>query len=181
MVRLGFALAVLLVCACAGGASGVELQRDDAVGLKFGAPGPRVCSDMSEPINGTLTSDEARAYVICGYEQDYQGGSELLYLLGDVQVQIVQERPFNDDGFDGIDVDKPVYDIAGSSVVYECVLNGGTLPVEQQCSRTPNSNDTGVCYQLLTGDWRCNWGDTTAPMSTDTRLRVPAPRLAEAD
>jgi hypothetical protein len=183
VLRSSLGAACLLLSAFIGvpQAFAVELTRDEAIGAKFGAPGPRVCSTMSEPQNGPLTADEARAYVICGTEADSQGGSENLFLLSDVEIQTIQSRPFNDDGFDGIDPSKTVYDITGTSVVWVCSMLDSVLPLDQQCKRTPNPHDTGVCYQLTTGEWRCSWGDFNVPMSTDSRLNVPAPTLGEVE
>lgn len=165
------------------GGGSVTLTRDASVGAKFGAPGPRSCSSTTQPTSGPISPAQARAYVICGHEMDYQGGSESLYLIGHVQVQVASGRPYEHvrDSLEQIDPHKQVYDIRGSSVGYQCSLPSKLegAPQLQPCRRTVEQNDKGLCYQTTFNEWRCTWGDLTAPMSIDTRTLVSAP--AEAD
>jgi hypothetical protein len=162
---------------------GTTLTRNTAIGAKFGAPGPRSCSSMNQPSKGAISPEQARAYVICGYEQDYQGGNEALYLIGQVKIQVSRGRPYEHvrDSLEQIDPHQLVYDIRGTSVTYQCVLPGGTLDAGHLCSRTVNANDEGKCYKTTFNEWRCTWGDLSAPMSTDTRLRVPAPKASDVE
>ena len=182
-------LAGLAACgeanAVGAGGSPVTLTRDAAAGAKFGAPGPRTCSTTALPAKGPISAAQARAYVICGYEKVYQGGNLMLYLIGHVQVQVSAGRPYQHvlDSLPAIDPHKPVYDIRGSSVTYACSMpyDGPALPKPQQCRRTVNTNDEGRCYQTTFNDWRCTWGDLSAPMDTDTRTLVPPPAVSEVE
>ena len=162
---------------------GITLTRNAAIGAKFGAPGPRSCSSMNQPSRGPLSPEQARAYVICGYEQDYQGGQEELFLVGQVQVQVSRGRPYEQgpDTLDQIDPRRPVYDIRGTSVTYLCSLPSVISPTDRRCSRTVNANDKGLCYQTTFNEWRCTWGDLTAPMSTDPALNIPPPKPSDVE
>jgi hypothetical protein len=177
-------LSCLVVAGAALAQGGVTLTRDAAIGAKYGAPGPRTCSTTALPKSGAIGAAQARAYVICGYEKDYQGGSRNLYLIGHVQVQVGAGRPYEHvrDSLQDIDPHKQVYDIRGSSVKYSCALPGETvLPKSKQCTHTVEKTDEGKCYQTTFGEWRCTWSDFYAPMSTDTRLNIPAPSLADVE
>jgi hypothetical protein len=163
---------------------GVTLTRDNAIGAKYGAPGPRSCSTTSLPRSGAISPAQARAYVICGYEKDYQGGSRSLYLIGHVQVQVGNGRPYEHvrDSLQDIDPHKQVFDIRGSSVKYSCAWPEDTvLPKARQCSRTVEKTDEGKCYQTTFHDWRCTWSDFYAPMSNDPRLNIPAPSASDVE
>ena len=76
---VAFIVAATFLCACATSAQGdgVTLTRDASVGAKYGAPGPRSCSTTTLSKSGAISPEQARAYVICGYEKDYQGGRNL--------------------------------------------------------------------------------------------------------
>lgn len=189
LLAIGISAALLVVLAACGAADahgeeggGATLTRDAAIGTKFGAPGPRSCSSTSQPSRGPISAAQARAYVICGYEKEYQGGSDNLYLVSHVQVQVSNGRPYEHvrDSFEQIDPHKQVYDIRGNSIIYQCSLPGA-YPASKAslCRRTINQNDKGICYQTTFNEWRCTWGDLTAPMTTDTRTLVPVP--SEAD
>jgi hypothetical protein len=157
----------------------VNLIRNAAVGAEYKAPGPRSCSNRGEPRSGPLTSAAARAYVIC----DNEGVTgESLLLLGRVQVQVSNGRPYNyaTDNFQGIDTSKTVYDIRGSTVRYACVKPGLTLADSQLCSQVEDPNAEGRCFQDSNADWHCSWNASVAA-STDTRLRVPPPSEADAE
>lgn len=181
--------AMIAVVFCGHGASagaasgGIQLTRNADIGAKFGAPGPRTCSTMKQPSKGPISPNQARAHIICGFEQDYQGGTEELNLIGQIQVQVSKGRPYDHvrDSLEGIDPHQLVYDIRGTSVTYSCVLPGGTLSGAQLCSRTVNAHDEGRCHQTTFSEWRCTWGDLSAPMSTDTWLRVPVPKASEVE
>jgi hypothetical protein len=176
----GAACLVTVVGATQAASNEVVLTRNAAVGAKFAAPGPRTCSSRSQPASGSLSAANARAYVICGSEMDYQGGAENLFLFSQVKVQVSRGRPYEHvrDSLQDIDPHKLVYDIRGSSVAWVCGLPGGP---NKPCARTVNPNDEGKCYQTTFDEWRCTWGDFSVSMSTDTRLMVAPPTLAEAE
>ena len=118
--------------------------------------------------------------MICGYE----GQLDSLHLLGHVQVQVGRGRAYEHvrDSLQDIDPHKQVYDIRGTSVAWSC-LDPHQMPSvmtrAQQCTRTMWNAAQGKCYQTTFNDWRCTWGDLSAPISTDTRLRVPPPQVAD--
>ncbi len=158
----------------------VTLTRDAAIGARYGTPGPRRCSTTTEPRQGAISSEQARDYVICGHEVESNG----LDLFGHVQVQVSRARPYEHvrDSLQDIDPRRPVFDIRGASLVFSCLdprQMPSSLTRAQQCTRTQWNSAEGKCYQTTFGDWRCTWSDFNAPMSTDTRLRVGAPSLAD--
>lgn len=166
----------------AAASSAITLVRDATIGAKYAAPGPRECSTHTVPQSGSLTADDARAYVICGVEG--VSGSDTLTLLSNVVVETIAERPYNadSDAFDSIASDKPVYDINGHSIVWTCVTPGGVLTQNQLCTRQDTPSDTGRCYQTTLAEWRCAWSDPAhSVINTDTRLRVAPPTLEEAE
>ena len=162
----------------------MTLTGDTAAGGKVQAPGPRRCSTTALPRGGAITPALVRASVICGFEKDYRGGADSLYLIGRVQVQMGAGRPYKHvcDSLADIDPHKRVFDIRGFSVRYQCEVPGASVRGKaRQCSRTIEAHDEGKCHQTTVCDWRCTWGGFSAPMSTDTRLRVPAPPMAEVE
>ncbi len=137
---------------------------------------------MNQPRTGPLSPEQAHAYAICGQEKDYRGGSENLFLIGQVQVQVSKGRPYEHirDSFQQIDPSKPVYDIRGTSVRYSCALPN-SYPDDRRCRRTVDAHDKGICYQTTFNEWKCTWVDVDAPVSTDTRLLVPPPRESDVE
>lgn len=163
-------------------ASAITLTRDDTIGAKYAAPGPRVCSTHAEPRSGSLTAEQARAYVICGVEG--VTGADTLTLLSNVVVEQIAERAYNPDtdAFDAIATDKSVYEIRGHSTVWTCVTADGVLPHDQLCSRQDTPSDSGRCYQTTLAEWRCSWSDPEhLVINTDTRSRVAPPTSEEAN
>lgn len=157
----------------------IPLVRDAATGARYGAPGPRSCTSRHEPQSSALSAVEARAYVIC----DNEGlNGDTLLLFAKVSVSVSPGRPYNyaTDNFQGIDTSKPVYDIHGSSVNYTCVTPDPERTDFQPCTRIEDPNAQGRCFQDADADWHCSW-TASVSASTDTRLRVPAPTMAEAD
>jgi hypothetical protein len=158
----------------------VALVRDAAIGAAYGAPGPRRCASTTQPTKGAIGPAEARAYVICGAEG--VTGSTLM-LQAKVVVQVAKGRPYIHvtDSLQAIDTSQLVYDIRGTSVRYACAARGGVLPDSKLCTGTETPHDEGKCYRTTFGDWRCTWGDFTAPVSTDTRLNRAPPSESEAE
>lgn len=132
----------------------VTLIRDDAVGAKYAAPGPRRCSPPNAA--GPLTAANAAAYVICSAEGEHD---DYLYLLTDVRIDSLAARPYDggSDARDDIDPSLPVYDIAGSAVSYQCNPPGGYRQVAagQACKQVAMPHAQGICYQEHGGNWQC--------------------------
>jgi len=140
---------------------GVSLIRDDSVGARYSAPGPRRCSPPNA--SGPLTAQNASAYVICSAEGEH---NDYLYLLTQVRIDSISARSYNgaSDARDNVDPNLPVYDIAGSAVSYQCNPPGGyrDVPADQACKQIAMPHAQGLCYQEHGGNWQCLFVDVNS-------------------
>ena len=196
-IAIGAALVALLpVAGCGGGGGGntaapgaladandgVTLIPDTMVGADFGATGPRKCSTKKVPGNGPPSPLTIAKYVICGQEGV---SGDNVYLFDNVEVTAVAPgRPYNpneDANMTNIDINKPVYAIKGSLRSYQCgrIMKPGGYdggPDDHKgtnCSRTPQPNASGLCFQDTFGDWSCNMLDVSAPVNAEPQVAAP--------
>ncbi len=167
----------------AGGATGgdVTMVRDAKSGVPYGSAGPRSCPDRKVPVSGPLNPAQAAAYVICGREDE---AANNLTLVGGITVtEVSPGRPYNylqDNSVPDIDVQKPVYSIRGSMVVYTCnrVDTGpGWGPKYERgtnCRTTDHPGANGLCYQNGLGQWDCKLWDHKAKLGATEGLPPPA-------
>jgi hypothetical protein len=148
----------------------IVLTRNDAIGAKYGAPGPRTCSTDKTPQDGPPSADQISKYVICSSEEE-RPTEPRLYLIDQVKIAGVSAgRPYNpneDVNMSRIDITKPVYDIEGTSVSFAC--NQIVQPGEYdggpdyhpgaQCTAYTATKAKGVCYQNTLHEWWCGMTD----------------------
>lgn len=171
--------------AAAGEDGDVVLTRDNAVGAKYGAPGPRTCSTDKVPANGPPSAGVIAKYVICGRE--YERPTEpSLYLVDQVQVTAISNgRPYNpneDVNMGKIDITAPIYDIGGSLVSYRCSRLqeaggydfGPDYKQGTQCSTDRETKATGACFLNTLHQWSCSLLDVDA-LTTGEHQTPPPP------
>lgn len=170
--------------ASTGGGGDIVLTRDAAIGAPYGAPGPRSCSTDTVPASGAPNADQIAKYVICNREGKM---GDYLYLVDQVQVTAISAgRPYNpneDTYMSKIDINQPVYDIAGSMVGYQCnVINqpggydgGEAYNPGKQCRSTAEAKATGLCYINTLHQWWCSMQDEGAKVANTKELQPPPP------
>lgn len=146
-------------------------------GAPYGARDPETCPSRSAPASGAPSAEQAKHYLGC--EIEHVSGS-MLYLLADVKVQVASSpRPYEvrHDIADQIDPQKPVYDIRGSYLKYQCPLtnsyDGEHFP-GKHCSYANETNASGLCWQTSFGEWRCRMIDVMH--LSNTVNHVPPPK-----
>lgn len=137
-----------------GSGGSITLTRNDAVGKKYAAPGPRTCSPRNVPESGPPSAAQAEAYTICAIEGEWASN---LYLVDQVTVTAVgsgrtYER--NQGSRPNIDVMKPVYAIKGSYEKYQCDPTYGEAR-SGDCVITHHRNAVGDCYLDTFSEWHC--------------------------
>jgi hypothetical protein len=119
----------------------------------------RTCPSRTEPRSGRISVEQAKIYAACYYEE--QGVFNASVKFVDILSLQVAPKPRRARDIDfrlhKIDIEKPVYDIRGSMIVYNCYNTLGSTSYSHgsNCSvyREPKSN--GKCYQTTFGDWHC--------------------------
>ena len=170
--------------AAAGQDGDVVLTRDDAVGAKYGAPGPRTCSTDKVPASGPPSAAVIAKYVICGREEE-RPTEPALYLVDQVQITgVANGRPYNpneDVNMSKIDINSPIYDISGSLVSYHCNRlqqpggydGGPDYKPGTQCSTDREPKAKGACYLNTLHEWSCSLLDADA--ITNGQHQTPPP------
>ena len=141
----------------------------------YGSRNPRTCANTKAPASGAISAQQAVQYFICGQEGLF---GDLLYLVGDVRIEVGKGRPFlsKTDILSNADTDSPVYPIRGSFVQYQVgkvstyMQNAG-----KNCTSYAKRNASGVCYRTTFGDWQCKMVDLSNNDS-DTRYNLAPPQ-----
>jgi len=152
----GLAAAALLI--------GLPAAAQTGVGAPFGARDPKTCASTAAPAHGAPSAEQARLYVMCGFEHAKGSGSlGELYLTDAVTVQVGKGRPFEyGDGQGDIDVKAAVIPIRGAMTYYRCYPISSGHPNGQSCKKTEWPKAEGECYRTSFGDWRCYMTDTVS-------------------
>ena len=129
-----------------------------SVSAPYGAREPLACASRTAPNQGAPSNAEATQYFKCTMEGI---GDGRLYLFEDVTLQVAaQGRAYDPqrDYFPNIDNNHLVYPISGSLVRFVCfTLNANNA--DQNCSAFVETNASGDCYKMISGDWSCNMSD----------------------
>lgn len=136
-----------------------EASAQEGVGAKYGAREPARCADMSEPVDGAPSNEQALEYLKCTMEGE-SGGK--LYLLKDVTVQVAPTgSPYNPLApIPDVDVTKPIFDIRGSLVQYQCEYIYSSRSNEgKNCTAYDQPKAKGACWKTTFGDWVCHMSD----------------------
>jgi hypothetical protein len=134
----------------------------------------RTCPSRTTPSSGRISVEQAKIYAACYYEEKpvFNAAVDFVDILS-LQVAPKSRRAKGADfRLHKIDIEKPIYDIRGSIVVYNCQNITAGYPRGQNCrvSRVPNS--TGKCYQTTFGDWYCTLGGASL-VKPETKMRAP--------
>jgi hypothetical protein len=135
---------------------------------------PRTCPSRTEPSRGRISVKQTKIYTACYYEEKavFNASIDFVDILSlDVAPKSRQARSA-DLRLHQIDIEKPIYDIRGSIVIYNCQNITPGYPHGQNCrvSRVPKS--TGKCYQTTFGDWYCVLGGASLVRS-ETKMPPP--------
>ena len=157
-------------------------------GAKFGARDARTCPSPKEPVKGAPNAAQLKQYVICGLESMKPAGSSgaLLYLAGNVKVEVGKGRPFNivTDSWPEVDPSQTVYPIRGTYMQWQCKVPEAPIPgvgnaplAGKNCFKYETmSTAAGVCYKDTFGDWHCKI--CCAVSSSGSRVEfVPPPTV----
>lgn len=135
-----------------------------SVGVKFGAPDPRTCS--SRKANGAPTAAQLAQFFICDTEKMTPStvSGDLLYLVGNLNLQVGKGRPFNvnTDSWSDVDPSQTVYPIRGNYTEWQCLEPdphpiGNAPRAGKNCFKYDAPGATGVCYKDTFGDWHCKF------------------------
>jgi hypothetical protein len=134
----------------------------------------RTCPSRTEPSRGRISVEQAKAYAACYYEEKAVFNASVNFVdILSLQVASKSRRARDADfRLHQIDIEKPIYDIKGSIVIYNCQNITEGYPRGQNCriSRVPNS--TGKCYQTTFGDWYCVLGGGSL-VRPETKMPAP--------
>lgn len=134
----------------------------------------RTCPSRTEPRSGRISVEQAKMYVACYYEERAVFNAAVDFV--DILSLQIAPKPRRVRGVDlnlhQIDIEKPVYEIRGSLIVYNCQNITEGYPRGQNCrvSRAPKS--TGKCYQTTFGDWYCVMGGSSL-VRPETKMPAP--------
>ncbi len=121
----------------------------------------RTCPSRSEPKSGSISAKQATIYAACSYEEQkvFNTAVDFVDILS-LQVSPKSRRAtFSEHELNQIDIEKPVYDIRGSIVVYSCHNTlSGTYPRGRNCTVYTQPKSHGKCYQTVFSDWYCALG-----------------------
>ena len=157
-------------------------------GGKFSARDARTCPSRKEPRNGAPSAAQLKQYVICDMEYVQAAGASgaLLYLVGNVNIEVGKGRPFNilTDSFPDVDPSQTVYPIRGTFMQWQCAEPQKPIPgvtnapvVGKNCFKyeTP-STASGISYKDTFGDWHTKICCTVS--SSGSRVEyVPPPAV----
>jgi hypothetical protein len=161
-----------------GGDSDLQLARNDSVGAKYGARGPRICSKPSITTDAdSITAAMATRSFICKSEGVF---SDRLYLVEDVQLEVGGGVPYtpNLGAFEAIDVTVPLYPIRGSYIKYQCSdpVTTHSGPPDTNCATYSQPNASGYCYKNTFSEWECYMADSSNdPANTRHGVAPPKP------
>lgn len=143
-------------------------------GARYGARDARKCH-VAAPRTAPSSAQVAQAFV-CRDEE--VNGNGVLFLDDSVRVQVGRPRPYNHgtDGYQDIDVRRPIYPIRGSFVRYQCTRRDWVLTGQdpnRNCDAYPESDAEGICYATTFGDLWCAMSSTRRD---EVRRNVAPPR-----
>jgi hypothetical protein len=134
----------------------------------------RTCPSRSEPKSGSISAAQAKIYVACSVEEKRVFNASVQF-VDILSLQVApKSRRVKDSEFRRyqIDIEKPVYDIRGSMILYTCQNTLGTsYPRGQNCIVYREPKSSGMCYQTTFGDWYCSMGGSSARPEP----KMPAP------
>lgn len=131
----------------------------------------RTCPSRS----GRLTVEQVKKYVACYYEEKapYEASVKFVDVLS-VQIAPKPRRVrYNEFRLHQIDIEKPIYEIRGSLIVYECRNITEGYPRGQNCSVFREPRSTGKCYQTTFGDWYCMMGGSASLLRPERKMPAP--------
>jgi hypothetical protein len=146
---------------------GHELSGPPTMNLTYQARNPRLCKPVSAP----PMPGQVRALIQCTMDQDRATG---LFLMQDVHAEISQPRAYNgdtDSSLPEIDMNAPIFPLAGSLKVFWCSPIGVGYPAGRNCQLMPTPSAMGSCWRTTFGDWKCN---LIGP-APDSRKNLPGP------
>jgi hypothetical protein len=137
----------------------------------------RTCPSRTEPSSGRISAEQAAIYVACYYEEKpvFNAAVEFVDVLSVEVASEPRQARTVDFGLLQIDIEKPIYDIRGSIVVYKCQNITESYPRGQNCRIYREPESIGKCYQTTFADWYCVLGGPSATPNPE-RTRVPAPQ-----
>jgi hypothetical protein len=172
-----------LAIALSAGAMGAFGQKGS--GAKFGARDARTCGSRKEPVNGSPSAAQLKQYMICDMEYVQAAGASgaLLYLVGNVNIEVGKGRPFNmrTDSYSDVDPSQAVYPIRGTFMQWQCAEPRKPIPgvtnapvAGKNCFKyeTP-STASGISYKDTFGDWHTKICCTVS--SSGSRVEYVAP------
>ena len=134
----------------------------------------RTCPSRTEPSRGRISVEQAKIYAACYYEEKavFNASVDFVDILSLEVAPKSRQARSADFRLHQIDIEKPLYDIRGNIVIYNCQNITPGYPRGQNCrvSRIPKS--TGKCYQTTFGDWYCVLGGTSL-VRPETKMPPP--------
>jgi len=151
------------------------LQPQTGVGTRYGGRDPLKCKSTKEPTQGAPSAEQARAYMISGFEHEKGSGTlGELYLTEDVKVEVGKGRPFEqEDGSGDADIHELVYPVRGSYTYYRCYPISSAHPEGQSSVKVECPNAEGICYKTSFGDWKCSMADFHTSKTADGYFHAP--------
>jgi hypothetical protein len=120
----------------------------------------RTCPSRTAPTKGRISVEQAKQYVACSYEERAPFNGSVKFV--DVLSLEVAPKPRSPKPADlrlaNLDIEKPIYDLQGSLVVYTCAKITGSSSSSkhgQNCSIIRNPKAIGKCYQTPFSEWHC--------------------------
>jgi hypothetical protein len=120
----------------------------------------RTCPSRKEPTKGRINVEQAKQYVACSFEKNAILTPSVKFV--DVLSLEIAPTPRSPKPADlrlaNLDIKKPIYDIQGSIVVYNCArITDSSLSAKrgQNCSIIRNPKAVGKCYQTPFSEWHC--------------------------
>jgi hypothetical protein len=120
----------------------------------------RTCPSRTAPTKGRISIEQAKQYVACSYEERAPFNASVKFV--DVLSLEVAPKPRSPKPADlrlaNLDIEKPIYDLQGSLVVYTCAKITGSSSSSkrgQNCSIIRNPKAIGKCYQTPFSEWHC--------------------------
>jgi hypothetical protein len=120
----------------------------------------RNCPSRTTPIKGRISVEQAKQYVACSYEEKAPFNASVKFV--DVLSLEIAPKPRSPKPADlrlaNLDIEKPIYDLQGSLVVYTCAKitdSSSSSKRGQNCSIVRNPKAIGKCYQTPFKEWHC--------------------------
>jgi hypothetical protein len=150
----------------------------NALAIDYGANRDRrTCPSRLAPTKGAISAAQAKVYVACSYEERPAGLAASIYFVDILSIQVApksRKAQGTEISIFQIDIDRPVYDLKGSIVVYSCIKikeTGGIYPRGKNCLVNRVQDSRGICYQTTFAEWKCSMSGRWRP----EKERVAAP------